>query len=126
MDGDGEGPATRVAHFPLAVRYHCRRSAVRFCASFAQTIGAYFGMKQCKVGDKNCNLAIWVSQQRPLRGAGANGSGRRAARPLITHRSSLHSRAHYTRRIHLSLPLASRLPHCRVCRTLLARRNLTV
>ena len=23
------------------------------------TIGAYFGMKQCKVGEKNCNLAIW-------------------------------------------------------------------
>jgi len=25
----------------------------------SMTIGAYFGMKQCKVGDKNCNLAIW-------------------------------------------------------------------
>lgn len=25
----------------------------------SMTIGAYFGMKQCKVGDRNCNLAIW-------------------------------------------------------------------
>lgn len=25
----------------------------------SMTIGAYFGMKQCKVGDKQCNLAIW-------------------------------------------------------------------
>ena len=72
MDGGGEGPATRDAHFPLAVRYHCRRSAVCLFSSFAQTIGAYFGMKQCKVGDKNCNLAIWVSAQRPLEGDGSH------------------------------------------------------
>jgi len=25
----------------------------------SMTIGAYFGMKQCKVGDRSCNLAIW-------------------------------------------------------------------
>lgn len=25
----------------------------------SMTIGAYFGMKQCKVSDKSCNLAIW-------------------------------------------------------------------
>lgn len=25
----------------------------------SMTIGAYFGMKQCKVGDRTCNLAIW-------------------------------------------------------------------
>jgi len=25
----------------------------------AMTIGAYFGMKQCKVNDRTCNLAIW-------------------------------------------------------------------
>jgi len=25
----------------------------------SMTIGAYFGMKQCKVKDRNCNLAIW-------------------------------------------------------------------
>jgi GTPase SAR1 family protein len=26
-----------------------------------QTIGAYFGMKQCTIGQKTCNLAIWVN-----------------------------------------------------------------
>lgn len=25
----------------------------------SMTIGAYFGMKQCKVNDRSCNLAIW-------------------------------------------------------------------
>lgn len=25
----------------------------------SMTIGAYFGMKQCRIGDKSCNLAIW-------------------------------------------------------------------
>jgi hypothetical protein len=63
--------ARRAAHRSGAVRImrslariflHCARACVTDVTT--QTIGAYFGMKQCKVGERNCNLAIWVRAAR--------------------------------------------------------------
>ncbi len=56
----------------------------------SMTIGAYFGMKLCKVGDRSCNLAIWDTAGEEKFDSLTNFYCRQARAALVCYGTYIH------------------------------------